>query len=107
MRHIEGFLTKNLGVSVKSFSHNMEPIPDPPEDDLLRLGRQWVLEEDEQAAVEFQELVGQLLKEGAAERVLNCCHQLLGEESDPDSEIAKELTALTLQARKSLVTSMG
>jgi hypothetical protein len=107
MRHIEGFLTKKLGVSVKSFSQNLEPVPDPPEDDLLRLGRQWILEEDEEAAVEFQGLVDHLLNNGAAERVLNCCHQLMGEQSDLNSEVVAELTALSLKARKSLVTSMG
>jgi hypothetical protein len=107
MRHIEGFLTKKLGVSVKAYSQNMEPVPEPPEDELLRLGRQWILEENEQAAVEFQKLVDHLLKQGAAERVLDCCHQLMGEESDPNSRFVAELTFLSLQARKSLVTSMG
>jgi hypothetical protein len=107
LRHIEGFLTKKLGVLVKSYSQNMEPIPEPPEDDLLRLGRQWILAENEHAAVEFRELVDHLLKTGAAERVLDCCHQLVGEESDPNSEVVAELMALIMQARKSLITSMS
>ena len=107
VRHIEGFLTKKLGVSVKQYSQNLEPIPEPPEDDLLKLGRQWILEENEQAAVDFQELVDFLLKKGAADRVIGCCHQLMGEESDPDSEVVAELTAMSLQAQESLVTSMG
>jgi len=107
MRHIEGFLTKKLGVSVKSYSQKMEPIPEPPEDELLTLGRQWILEENEQAAVGFQELVDYLLKKGAADRVLNCCHQLIGEESDASSEVVAELMDLSLQAQESLVTSMG
>ena len=85
----------------------MEPEPEPPEDELLTLGRQWILEENEQAAVEFQQLVDHLLKTGAAERVLDCCHLLLGEESDPNSEIAAELTAVSMQARRALITSMG
>ncbi len=50
MRHVEGFLTKKLGVSVKAYSQKMEPIPEPPEDELLTLGRRWILEGDEQAA---------------------------------------------------------
>ena len=107
MRHIEGFLTKKLGVSVKPYSPNMEPIPEPPEDELLTLGRHWIIEEDQQSAVEFQELVEYLLKKGAADRVLHCCHQLIGEESNPSSKVVAELTALTCQARKSLITSMG
>ena len=107
MRHIEGFLTKRLGVSVKPYSLNMEPIPEPPEDELLLLGRQWMLEEDEQAEVEFRKHVDQLLRQGSVERVLNCCHQLIGEESDPKSEVVAELTALSQQARKSLLASIG
>jgi len=107
MRHIEGFLTKKLGVSVKAYSQDMEPIPEPPEDELLTLGRQWILEEDEQAAIEFEELVNYLLKRGSADRVIGCCHQLIGEEADPNSEVFAELTAFSLEARKSLVTAMG
>lgn len=107
MRHIEGFLTKKLGVSVKAYSQDMEPLPEPAEDDLLTLGRQWISDESQQTAVEFQELVDYLLKKGAADRVLHCCHQLIGEESDPDSEVVAELTGLCQQARTSLVTSMG
>jgi hypothetical protein len=106
MRHIEGFLTKKLGVSVKQYSQNLEPVPEPPEDDLLRLGREWILGEDEQAATQFQELVDHLLRTGATKRVLDCCHQLIGEESDPNSEVGAELTALSRRAQKSLVTSM-
>jgi hypothetical protein len=107
MRHIEGFLTKKLGVSVKAYSQDMEPLLEPPEDELLTLGRQWISDESQGTAVEFQELVDYLLKKGAADRVLHCCHQLIGEESDPDSEVVAELTGLCQQARTSLVTSMG
>jgi hypothetical protein len=107
MRHIEGFLTKKLGVSVKAYSQDMEPIPEPPEDELLTLGRQWILEEDEQVAIEFEELVNYLLKRGSAYRVIGCCHQLIGEEADPNSEVFAELTAFSMEARKSLVTAMG
>jgi len=107
MRHIEGFLTKKLGVSVKTYSQDMEPLPEPPEDELLTLGRQWISDESQETAVEFQELVDSLLKTGAADRVLHCCHQLIGEESNPASEVIVRLTGLCRQARKSLVTSMG
>ena len=106
MRHIEGFLTKKLGVSVKQYSQNLEPVPEPPEDDLLRLGREWILGEDEQAATQFQELVDHLLRTGPMKRVFDCYHQLIGEESDPNSEVVAELTALSLRAQKSLVTTM-
>jgi len=107
MHHIEGFLTKKLGVSVKAYSPNMELLPEPPEDELLTLGRQWISGEDGKAAVEFQELVDYLLKKGSADRVLHCCHQLIGEESDSDSKFVAALTGLCQQARTSLVASMG
>ena len=45
----------------------MEPILEPPEDELLTLGRQWISDEDDQqTAVEFQELVDYLLKQGGS-----------------------------------------
>lgn len=59
------------------------------------------------STVEFHELVDHLLKKGAAERVLHCCHQLIGEESDPDSEVVAQLTALVKHARNSLITAMS
>ena len=107
MRHIAGFLTKKLGVSVKRFSADMQPLPEPEEDDLVLLGRQWILDEDPEAKAEFFELVSDRMGDGQAKRVLDACHQLLGEESDPSSDAVAELTELINQARQSLVAAMG
>lgn len=106
MRHIEGFLTKQLGISVKAYSESMKPIPEPPADDLITLGRQWIQEESEQAADEFRGHVDYLIKQGAANRVVECCHQLIGEESDPDSVVVAELFVISQQAQASSVPSM-
>ena len=107
MRHIAGFLTKKLGVSVKRVSADMQPLPEPEEDDLVLLGRQWILAENQKAKAEFHELASDRMSNGQAERVIDACHQLLGEESDPSSEAVAELTELSIQARQSLITAMG
>jgi hypothetical protein len=38
MHHIAGFLTKQIGVKVESFSKDMTPLPEPEDDELLKLG---------------------------------------------------------------------
>ena len=107
MHHIAGFLTKKLGVSVKKVSADMKPLPEPEEDDLVLLGRQWILDENQEARAEFHELASDRMSNGQAERVIDACHQLLGEESDPSSEAVAELSELSIQARQSLITAMG
>ena len=107
MRHIAGFLTKKLGVSVKKVSADMQPLPEPEEDELVLLGRQWILDENQEARAEFHELASDRMSNGQAERVIDACHQLLGEESDPSSEAVAELSELSIQARQSLITAMG
>ena len=47
------------------------------------------------------------MSEGQAERVINACHQLLGEESDPSSKVVAELTDFIHHARQSLIATMG
>ncbi|MEK6234007.1 MAG: hypothetical protein N2C14_04790, partial [Planctomycetales bacterium] len=108
LRHIEGFLTKKLGVSVQAYSEDMEPLPEPDEEEeLLRLGRQWASGERETAKAEFQELMQKLTKDRQVERILHVCHHLLGEESDPESPISVDLTRLIPLLRHSLTTQMG
>ena len=107
MRHIAGFLTKKLGVSVKRFSADMQPLPEPEEDELLRLGHRWTEDEDQDAKADFYELARGLMSEGQAERVINACHQLLGEGSDPSSKVVAELTDFIHHARQSLIAAMG
>ena len=107
MHHIAGFLTKKLGVKVEAFSDDMEPLPEPEEDELIRLGRQWTCGQNETAEDDFQELASDLMRNGQAQRVLDSCHRLLGEESDSTPEIIAELTAMIQQARQSLVAAMN
>ena len=107
LQHIAGFLTKKLGVSVKALSTDHKPLPEPEEDVLVRLGRQWNMNSNREARADLIELVSDLLKTGQAGRVINACHLLVGEISDPSSEVAAELTELIKTARRSLVTEMG
>lgn len=107
MHHIAGFLTKKLGVKVEAFSGDMTPIPEPEEDELLLLGRQCMSGDTETAKDEFRELASDLLKSGQAQRVLDSCHHLLGEEPDAEPEFLAELTELIHTARQSLMAAMN
>lgn len=107
LRHIEGFLTKKIGVSVKPMTGDMRPLPEPEEDEFVRLGRRWIQEDDDDVGVEFRDLANYLMESGEASRVIDGCHLLIGEESDPTSKFVVILSTLSLQARDSLVTAMG
>ena len=107
MHHIAEFLMKKLGIKVEAFSADMKPLPEPEDNELIRLGRQCVCDGQESARVELLELISDLMRNGQAERVLDCCHRLLGEDSDPSSKVAAEPTELIYQARQSLMTTMG
>jgi hypothetical protein len=107
MHHIAGFLTKKLGISVKRVPADMQPLPEPEEDDLVPLGRQWTLNKNQEANAEFHELASDLMNNGQAKRVIDACHQLLGEVSDPASEVVAELTELSNQASQSPIATMG
>jgi hypothetical protein len=107
MNHIAGFLTKKLGVSVKAFSADRKPLPEPKEGELMRLGRQWHVDGDPQARTGFYELATHLMKSGQADQVIADCHLLVGEVSDPSSTMAAELVGLIQKARESLIAAMG
>jgi len=111
MRHIAGFLTKKLGVSVKMVSSEGEPVPEPSEGDLVRLGRVWSSDRDpaarSSARSEFLDLATHLIKSGQATRVIDDCHLLIGEISDVSSEVVIELMVLSQKAQQSLLTEMG
>jgi hypothetical protein len=47
------------------------------------------------------------MRSGQAQRVLDSCHRLLGEESDSTPEIIAELTEMIQQTRQSLVAAMN
>lgn len=106
LKHIEGFLTKKLGISVREVSADFEPIPEP-EDQLLRLGRQWIETGNLEARAEFFEHAMYLMKNGNAVQVTDACLVLTGAVSDPSSEIVAELIDLTHQARKSHFAEMS
>jgi hypothetical protein len=54
----------------------------------------------------FFELASDLLRNGQARRVIDACHLLVGEISEPSSEVVAELTDLITTAQQSLVTEM-
>ena len=107
MKHIAGFLTKKLGVSVKAFNADRKPIPEPEEDELVRLGRQWESDGDLEARAQLFELATDLMRSGQTRRVINACHLLIGEVADPTSEVVAELVELSRKANQSLLTAMG
>jgi len=107
MHHIAGFLTKKLGVSVQVVSADRKPLPEPKEGELVRLGRLWAADGTPEARTGFLELVTHLLKTGQATRVIDDCHLVLGEVSDPSSPIVPELTVLIQKARESLLAEIG
>jgi hypothetical protein len=107
MRHIAGFLTKKIGVSVKAFSADRTPLPEPEEDELVRLGHHWNTDDNQDARAEFFELATHLMRNGQASRVIDACHLLAGEVSDPSSEVVGQLIVLIQQARESLITAMS
>ena len=107
MHHIAGFLTKKLGVSVRAVSADLKPLPEPSEGELVRLGRLWVASGTPEARTGFLERVTHLLKTGQATRVIDDCHRLLGEVSDPSSPVVPELMLLIQKARDALLTEMG
>jgi hypothetical protein len=107
IKHIAGFLTKKLGVSVKTFSADRKPIPEPEDDELVRLGREWHTDGDLNARAELFGLATDLLRSGQPRRVINACHLLMGEVSDPSSDVVVELMELSRKANESLITAMG
>lgn len=107
IHYIAGFLTKKLGVSVQAFSADHKPFPEPKEGELVRLGRQWCNDGTSEARTGFLELVAHLLKTRQASRVIDDCHLVLGEVTDPSSPVVPELMMLIQKARESLLKEMG
>ena len=100
LNHIARFLTKKLGVSVEVFSADRKPIPAPEEDALVRLGRRWNSAGDIEARAELFELATDLIKGGQAPRVINACHLLTGEVSDPSSEVVRAIDGTSLSSAR-------
>lgn len=107
LRYVAGFLTKKLGGSVERVSADRQQLPKPDDDELVVLGRQWVLGDNQDARAEFHSLAGDQLRNGQVERVLDAVAQLLGENPETSSEVVDELIELSNKARRSLIATMG
>jgi hypothetical protein len=104
LRYIEGFV-KQLGVSVRRVTADLDPFPEPEEDPLLAPGRAWVAEQDQAAAAEFAARVESLLREGEAERVIDVCQQLLGETED--MAVVPRLQEFAVRGHRALEAELG
>ncbi len=98
LRYIEGFM-KKLGVSVRQATPDFQPLPEPPEDPLLLLGRTWITNEDEAVGAEFVDQVESLIRSGDAQRVMEVCQQLMGETQDLPVVVLIKQMALSASAR--------
>jgi hypothetical protein len=107
LKHIEGFLSSKLGITVRALDKDFQPLPEPKEDELTRLGHAWTEDRDPEARAEFFELASHLIKNGQASRVYDTCCLLMGEIGDSSSSIMHELGGLIRQAHESLVATMG
>jgi hypothetical protein len=104
LRYIEGFM-KKLGVSVRQATPDFQPLPEPPEDPLLLLGRTWITNEDEAVGAEFVDQVESLIRSGDAQRVMEVCQHLMGETQDlPVVVLIKEMA---VRAERALRIEMG
>jgi hypothetical protein len=106
LRFLEGFL-KQTGVSVQKIGPDFEPIDeDEIEDDpMLVLGREWIDDDDEEAAAEFAEEVELSIESGEAERVVEVCQQLIGETMD--TKYVPRLQAFALLGHQALQQALG
>lgn len=107
MRHIAGFLTRQIGIKVDQFSAEMKPIPEPDEEELVLIGREWIETGRLDARAEFHELASDMIQNGQAAGVVDACHQLMGEVSDPASAVLDELLKQRESAGRSLDVAMG
>lgn len=107
MHHIAGFLTKNLGVTVQKASADMKPLPEPEEDELVEIGRQWIHGYADEARERFHELAEARIGGGDVGRVLDTCHRLIGELNDETLPDSAELAALVQRCRGAMVAAMG
>jgi hypothetical protein len=92
---IEGFMKKG-GVRVQRFSEDMEPDEEEEDDELLEIGRAWILDGQREARAEFIAKIEELYRAGEPDRAAEICQQLIGEGPRP-GDLA-ELSALALRA---------
>jgi hypothetical protein len=93
---IEGFLSKG-GVRIERLNEDMEPIEEP-EDELLEIGRAWILDGQREARAEFIAKIEELYRAGERDRATAVCQQLIGEGPRP-ADMA-ELSELALRGHQ-------
>ena len=96
---------KNLGVSIRQATPDLEPIPEPEEDPLLLTGRTWAAEGNQAAGAKFADQFEASLRAGESERVIDICQQLLGEFNA--TSVVPQLQEFVLRGRRAMQAEMG
>jgi hypothetical protein len=99
LHYLEGFL-KKAGISVEMVEESGEPVPEPEEPELLRLGRVWCATDDRDAADAFHARAGAMIEHGEAETVVEVCQQLAG--GLPAGRLMNEVLAMSVTAQKAM-----
>jgi hypothetical protein len=99
LHYIEGFLRKG-GISVQEVSAEGEPVPEPEEPELLRIGRAWCETDDREAADAFRRLALEMIERGEAETVVEVCQRLAG--GLQPGRLINEVLAMSLTAQKAM-----
>jgi hypothetical protein len=100
LQFLEGFL-KQGGASVRAAPLG-EELPPEEEDELLELGRDWLLDGNAEAEGEFRRLADRRMHGGEAESVVEVAQQLIGELVGGDPRALRELSALSIQAQREM-----
>lgn len=100
LRHIEGFLTRKLGIVVQQVDREGIPLEKPREDLWLQSGQHWIHDGDLAEAANFQNEALRLIESGQTEHVQETCTRLMSELSDPAAPGTAQLMELILQARR-------
>jgi hypothetical protein len=99
LNYLEGFLNKS-GVSVRVANEKFEPLPEPPPDPQLDLGRRWIEANDREAGIEFKQAAEDLLRAGSVARVVEVAQRLIGETGP--SPYLSDLERLALRGHQAL-----
>jgi hypothetical protein len=101
LQFLEGFI-KKTGASVRAVPLEGELPPEEEEDELLELGREWLLDGNAEAEGEFRRLADRRMHGGEAESVVEVAQQLIGELVGGDPRALRELSALSIQAQREM-----